>query len=164
MTQQFKGRSNDVDADELLHMFGAIPVLSSESTRSYREIMVQLLEAFAPRDFMGQVLIKELTDSTWEMMRYTRHKTLGMNRRFAPRLAFQEQRRKAQAHHLRRRACLWAGNNHDVPQPERPKRPHRSRNEPHAPTCSAQIPHKPQNSAARTGYNYAAQSSALPRY
>jgi hypothetical protein len=56
--------------------------------------MARLLEKFAPRDFMGQLLVKELTDSEWDVMRYSRHKTLLMERRFRDRLEFQVQRRK----------------------------------------------------------------------
>jgi hypothetical protein len=56
--------------------------------------MARFLEEFAPRDFMGQLLIKELTDSHWEVMRHSRHTTLLMERRFRDRLEFQAQRRK----------------------------------------------------------------------
>jgi hypothetical protein len=94
-TQQEK--STETQLAELLQLFGPPPVLSSEDIRSYREIMARLLESFAPRDFMEQSVIKELTDSTWDVMRSSRHKTLLMERRFRERLEFQAQRGKAAA-------------------------------------------------------------------
>jgi hypothetical protein len=94
-TQQEK--STETQLNELLQLFGSPPVLSSEDIRSYQEIMARLLESFAPRDFMEQLLIKELTDSTWDVMRSSRHKTLLMERRFRDRLEFQAQRGKAAA-------------------------------------------------------------------
>ena len=59
--------------------------------------MAQFLEELALDDFMGLLLIKELTDSSWEMMRYSRYMNLVMNRRLGPRLAFQEKRRREAA-------------------------------------------------------------------
>ncbi len=97
MTAQTEAPSHGVDIDELLQMLGAPPVLSSESLESYKEVMAQFLEELALDDFMGLLLIKELTDSSWEMMRYSRYMNLVMNRRLGPRLAFQEKRRREAA-------------------------------------------------------------------
>jgi hypothetical protein len=83
--------SAGVDPAELRQLLGGPPVLSTENARSYHEIMGRLLECLAPRDFMEQMLIKELTDCTWEMARYTRHKTLCMERGFREHLKFPRQ-------------------------------------------------------------------------
>jgi hypothetical protein len=93
MTKAAKAASTGTTAAGLVQLFGPPPVLSSEDIGSYQEIMARLLEEFAPRDFMGQLLIKELTDSNWEVMRYCRHVTLLMERRLRDRLEFQAQRR-----------------------------------------------------------------------
>jgi hypothetical protein len=89
-TQQEK--SIETQVAELLQLFGPPPVLSSEDIASYRETMACFLEEFAPQDFVGQLLIKELTDSHWEVMRHSRHTTLLMERRFRDRLEFQAHR------------------------------------------------------------------------
>jgi hypothetical protein len=94
MTQESQEKSIKTQVAELLQLFGPPPVLSSEDIRSYREIMACFLEKFAPPDFMGQLLIKELTDSHWEVRRHSRHTTLLMQRRFRDRLEFQAQRHK----------------------------------------------------------------------
>src|ERR1700730_8158502 len=73
---------------EFRQLLGAPPVLSTENARSYDEIMGRLMDCLAPRDFMEQMLIKELADCTWEMARYTRHKTLSMERGFRQHLKF----------------------------------------------------------------------------
>jgi hypothetical protein len=77
-----------VDPAELRQLLGAPPVLSTENAQSYHEIIGRLMECLAPRDFMEQMLIKELTDCTWEMARYTRQKTLAMERGFREHLKF----------------------------------------------------------------------------
>jgi hypothetical protein len=59
--------------------------------------MARLLEELAPRDFMEQLLIKELADSTWEAARYARYKTLLMERRLRDRLEYKAQRGNAAA-------------------------------------------------------------------
>jgi hypothetical protein len=61
-------------ATELRELLGAPPVLSTEDSRSYQEIMDRLMACLAPGDFMEQMLIRDLADCTWEMARYTRHK------------------------------------------------------------------------------------------
>ena len=80
MEQGSHEESMEADLAELRQLFGPPPVLSSESTQSYDEIMARLMEGFAPRNFIQQIYIKELADCTWEMARYTRHKTLTMER------------------------------------------------------------------------------------
>jgi hypothetical protein len=97
MEQGSHAESMEADLAELRQLFGPPPVLRSESTQSYDEIMTRLMEGFAPRNFIQQIYIKELADCTWEMARYTRHKTLTMQARFQQRLEFQAQRQRAAA-------------------------------------------------------------------
>src|SRR5437868_3242757 len=79
---------------ELSDLFGPPPVLSTENAKAYDEILARLMQCFAPQDFMEQSLIKQLADWTWEMMRYTRHKTLSIERKFRQRLEFIAKRAK----------------------------------------------------------------------
>jgi hypothetical protein len=79
MAENLQERSSTgIGSIELRQLLGAAPVLRTENARSYDEIMGRLMQCLAPRDFMEQMLIKELTDCTWEMARYVRHKTLSM--------------------------------------------------------------------------------------
>jgi hypothetical protein len=84
-------------AAELKALFGPPPILSSENGKAYDEIMVRLIECFAPKDFMEQMLMKQLTDHTWDIKRYTYHKTLSIERKFRQRLGFLAKRAKAAA-------------------------------------------------------------------
>jgi hypothetical protein len=97
MEQGSHEESMEADLAEFRQLFGPPPVLRSESTQSYDEIMTRLMEGFAPRNFIQQIYIKELADCTWEMARYTRHKTLTTQARFQQCLEFQTQRQKAAA-------------------------------------------------------------------
>jgi hypothetical protein len=83
-----KTSSNGIDLSRLRQLLGAPPVLRTENAQTYDEIMCRLMGCLAPQDFMEQMFIKELTDCTWEMARYTRQKTLAMERGFWQQLKF----------------------------------------------------------------------------
>ena len=97
MTYESQTSRTSADVAEFLQLFGPPPVLSSESIEAYELIMARLLECYAPQDFMEQLLVKEIADSTWEVTRNMRHKTLVMERRVRDRLGHQEARRKLAA-------------------------------------------------------------------
>jgi hypothetical protein len=82
---------------ELRDLLGPPPVLSTENVEAYDEILVRLMQCFVPADFMEQMLIKQLADWTWDMKRYTRHKTLAIERKFRQVREFQAKRAKAVA-------------------------------------------------------------------
>jgi len=82
-------RSNVANLAELRELLGPPPVLSTENAKAYDEIATRLMECLAPADFLEQLLIKQLADCTWEIMRYTRHKTLAIERKFQQHREFQ---------------------------------------------------------------------------
>src|SRR5262249_42623145 len=67
---------------KLKELFGPPPVLSSEDHKAYDAMWTRILESFEARDFIEGMLGKDLTDATWEMKRYSRHKALVIERRF----------------------------------------------------------------------------------
>ena len=93
MTEQPVLENTGREVDELLELFGPAPILRTESLQAYQKILRQWLEEFTPRNVINQMFVKELTDCTWQMACYTRHKTLLMQRRLLQRLEYQEQRR-----------------------------------------------------------------------
>ena len=56
--------------DELREFLGPAPVLGSEDDRAYDAIMGRLTQSLAPRDFVEQLLVKEVADCFWEVTRY----------------------------------------------------------------------------------------------
>jgi hypothetical protein len=82
MTQELMTRANIINSAELRELLGPPPVLSSENVKAYDEMLARFLECLEPRDFMEQMLIKQLADCTWDIKRYTRHKTLAVDRKF----------------------------------------------------------------------------------
>src|SRR2546423_2620816 len=79
----------------LERLCGRFPVLSSEKRQDYEELLICLLEAYWPRNFLGERLLRYLADEEWEVARYKRHKIFLIERRFQARLAFQAHREKA---------------------------------------------------------------------
>jgi hypothetical protein len=74
--------------DELRELVGPPPVLGSEDDRAYDAIMGRLTQALAPRDFLEQLMVKEVADCFWEVTRYTRQKMLTMERGFRDYIKF----------------------------------------------------------------------------
>jgi hypothetical protein len=74
--------TNANDLADLKELFGPPPVLSSEDSNAYDAVMVRFVESIKPKDFIEQMFIKDLTDSTWEIRRYSRHKALLVEREF----------------------------------------------------------------------------------
>jgi cysteinyl-tRNA synthetase len=101
MSQELQTESTAPDLTELKKLFGPPPVLSTESEETYYSIMAAFVKCFAPGDFMVQMFMKDLTDSTWDAMRYTRHKTLAMERQYRQRLEYQAKRVKEAAERKR---------------------------------------------------------------
>jgi hypothetical protein len=82
---------------KLREWFGPPPVLSTENQNAYDDLTMQLLQDFKPHSFIELMYIRQLADSTWEIVRYTRHKTLAIDRNFRARLEFQAKRERERA-------------------------------------------------------------------
>src|SRR5262249_30256643 len=93
MPKDLKNGSVAKDLTELTTLF-AQTVLSSEDLKTYYTIMERFLECLKPRDFVERVLVKDLTDSTWEIMRLSRHKTMVIEREHERHLEIQAKRRQ----------------------------------------------------------------------
>ena len=79
---------------ELKERFGPPPVLSTESLEAYYGIMAELVDCFQPKDMVQKMLDVDLTNCTWEIKRYTRHKSLTIDRKYRQCLEYQAQRVK----------------------------------------------------------------------
>jgi hypothetical protein len=97
MSQELKTETIATDLAELKKLFGPPAVLTTENVDSYHAIMARFVECFKPGDFMMQMFMKDLTDTTWDAMRYTRHKTLAIERQYRQRLEYQANRVKEAA-------------------------------------------------------------------
>jgi len=93
MPKDLKNTSIAKDLAEIKKLFTP-PVLTSEDLKTYYTIMARLLECFKPRDFVEQMLVKDLTDAIWEIMRYSRYKTLVIEREHERHVEIQAKRRQ----------------------------------------------------------------------
>jgi hypothetical protein len=76
-------KSTQAQIAKIKQLFGPPPVLSTESEKEYDEILAAFVDDYRPQDMLELSLIRHLTNFTWEAMRYTRYKTLGMSCAFA---------------------------------------------------------------------------------
>jgi hypothetical protein len=60
----------------------AAPVLTSESRENFYSIMVRYIEIIKPRDFIELMFVNDLTQATWEEMRYSTHKAMVIEREY----------------------------------------------------------------------------------
>jgi hypothetical protein len=87
--------TTDGQVAKLNELFGEPPVLpNSESIAAYQEMMRRFIECFKPQDFFETVLMKDVTDGTWEAARAGRHKVLLLHRRYRDRREAEVKRRK----------------------------------------------------------------------
>jgi hypothetical protein len=82
---------------EMKDLFGPPPVLSTENAEAYHRMLLCLVEQYEPHDLVGQMLVKQVLDSMWDIQRITRHMTLAIDRKFRDLQKFQAQGRKAAA-------------------------------------------------------------------
>src|ERR1700730_5918963 len=82
---------------ETKKLCGPPPVLSTESVEAYNTMLLRLIESICPRDFMERLFCRHIADSTWEIIRYTRHKMFLMERKHRQVLDSRAQHLKAAA-------------------------------------------------------------------
>lgn len=70
-----------IDLDKLKSILGPPPLLSTESAESYDAMLFHYMDALKPRDFLLQMLVKDLVDADWESSRFRRHKSWAVERR-----------------------------------------------------------------------------------
>jgi hypothetical protein len=97
MTHELQPQSTATDPSEFKMPFGRPAVLSSESVITYDAIVARFLECIKPRDFIENMFVNDVIDFTWDVLRYTRHKMLTMERQFSRRLEYQANQAKLQA-------------------------------------------------------------------
>jgi hypothetical protein len=81
----------------LKQLLGAPPILSTESADAYEALLGQLIECLDPEDVLGLILANQIMNSTWEISRLTRQKSLAVERQYNRHLQIQADRKKVQA-------------------------------------------------------------------
>ena len=94
MTKNLKTTSPAKTLAKLKKLFGPPPVLSSEDRKAYDTIMARFMECLEPRDFIEQMFVKDLTNSTWDVRRYSRHMSLVIEREHQRHQDMEEKRRQ----------------------------------------------------------------------
>jgi hypothetical protein len=68
------------DLVALAAVFGSPPLLSTESLEHYYELVDQLTEVLHPNDGLELLLVRQVWQESWKILRYERHQTLAINR------------------------------------------------------------------------------------
>ena len=85
-----------VDIETFNSMLGPPPVWSTENAESYYKMLNQMLACLGARDFLEQLLIRDVAVITWEIVRLVRQKVLAVERKFRQHLELQAQKAKAE--------------------------------------------------------------------
>jgi hypothetical protein len=84
-------------------ILGSPVLLTTESDKQYNEMLDQLIEALHPNDGLELLLVRQVLHETWKILRYERHQTLGIDRRFRQSAEFQT---TLKAERLKKREAL----------------------------------------------------------
>jgi hypothetical protein len=57
------------------HLFGPPPILPGEDPKAYEEMLNGIVGSIAPRDFVEQIWVHDLTNAAWDLFRWRRMKT-----------------------------------------------------------------------------------------
>ncbi len=79
---------------ELSALLGEPPVLSSENAEDYNLMWQKLIECCMPADLMELLLVRQIQNENWTIIRFHRHQTLAVERRFRETNGFLAERRK----------------------------------------------------------------------
>jgi hypothetical protein len=77
---------------DLEALSGPAPVLRTEDREGYDKFRAHFLACFSPQDILEWQLVHRLIDDAWFIARYSRHKTVAVERWFQQSLDFQVQR------------------------------------------------------------------------
>ena len=86
---------------EIVEIFGAPPLLSTEDAGAYDDMLAKLAHAVHPGDIIACLLIKDIADKRTEIARYRRHKAALIEQ------ATQEQRETMRDFHITRLAIAY---------------------------------------------------------
>jgi hypothetical protein len=111
MAQNLQPLSSLADPAEINELLGPPPILSSERRKAFDSIQARFVEAIKPKDFIEMMLIRDLTIHTWDLMRYSRHKALAIERKYKEFAAIEDSRKKAE----QQRKEAWAARGHEQP-------------------------------------------------
>ncbi len=67
-------------------LFGPPPVLSTENQQAYDQIRAGYVAYYKPTNSLQMKLVREVVDTEWEMSRFSRHRTVVIERRFRTQL------------------------------------------------------------------------------
>jgi hypothetical protein len=67
--------------NKIKSIIGPPPVLSTEDAEAYNSMLLYYMKSVEPKDFLLQMLVKDLVDADWESLRIKRHKAWAIERK-----------------------------------------------------------------------------------
>ena len=71
--------SRPVTANDLVELFGLNPLVKGEDPKAYTKIVMLMLENVRPTDVIEKMLVRDIADHTWEVLRLRRYKSAMIN-------------------------------------------------------------------------------------
>ena len=108
-------KASKFNLTEMKALFAAPPVLATESADQFEKVFDQVAASLNVQDMVELILVRDFAIPSWELDRYTRHRTVAFDRKFKDTLEAQVQQLKTQR--ARREACSARLAEHLVERP-----------------------------------------------
>jgi hypothetical protein len=89
-------KASKFDLAEMKALFAAPPVLATESAEQFEKVFDQVAVSLNVQDMVELILVRDFAIPSWELDRYTRHRTVAFDRKFKDTLEAQVQQLKTQ--------------------------------------------------------------------
>ncbi len=94
MGSNIKAQTSGPSPAAINALLGPAPILSTESAEQFDKVFDQLIVCLKVQDMVEGILIWDFAVPSWEINRYSRHRTVSFDRSFKQSLEFQVQRVK----------------------------------------------------------------------
>jgi hypothetical protein len=89
-------KASKFNLTEMKALFAAPPVLATESADQFEKVFDQVAASLNVQDMVELILVRDFATPSWELDRYTRHRTVAFDRKFKDTLEAQVQQLKTQ--------------------------------------------------------------------
>lgn len=104
MTKALSVTSVETIIVQMKQRFGHPPLLKNENPDDYDRVARGMVDCYQPTDFVEQMLVRDMIDATWWVLRYRRYMTMAVDQNVRQQFATEADRRQRAAANETRKA------------------------------------------------------------